>query len=118
MLGVVLDCENPGKLAEFWCGALQYRSLGQHEQYAILVPEEGGRGPQFFLQQVEEPKAGKNRMHVDVHASDIEAEATRLESLGATRLREKQESAGSAWIVMSDPEGNEFCVCTGPDLGV
>ena len=51
-------------------------------------------------------------MHLDVHAADIEAEAARLVGLGATRTREAPfAEAGTSWILMADPEGNEFCVC-------
>jgi predicted enzyme related to lactoylglutathione lyase len=54
----------------------------------------------------------KNRMHVDLHTPDIEAEAARLVELGATRLApEPLEEHGSHWVLMADPEGNEFCVC-------
>ena len=51
-------------------------------------------------------------MHLDVHAADIEAEARRLVGLGATRLRDELfVETGTEWILMADPEGNEFCVC-------
>jgi predicted enzyme related to lactoylglutathione lyase len=53
-------------------------------------------------------------MHLDIDASDIEGEATRLEALGARRIHAAQiHEHGTAWILMTDPEGNEFCVCDG-----
>jgi len=56
----------------------------------------------------------KNRMHLDVEVSDTDAEAARLEGLGARRMfTEAQGEHGSRWHVMTDPEGNEFCVCDG-----
>ena len=59
-----------------------------------------------------EQKVAKNRMHLDIETSDIDAEATRLEHLGARRVtRDAHAEHGSYWHVMADPEGNEFCVC-------
>jgi predicted enzyme related to lactoylglutathione lyase len=61
---------------------------------------------------VPERKQGKNRMHLDLWVSDIEAEAQRLVGLGARRQSAQPlEELGSRWIVMADPEGNEFCLC-------
>lgn len=70
-----------------------------------------GQGMRVLFQTVPEPKTVKNRLHLDLHyGSDrYEAEADRLEGLGATRLGAHDEQ-GSQWIVMTDPEGNEFCV--------
>ena len=53
-------------------------------------------------------------MHVDLHTPDIEAEASRLVELGARRLQPAAlEEHGNRWVLMADPEGNEFCVCDG-----
>ncbi|MET4647107.1 VOC family protein [Streptomyces sp. NPDC058232] len=70
-----------------------------------------GLGRRLLFQRVPEPKTGKNRLHLDVHAGPErrDAEAARLEGLGATRLH-KVEQPGGTWWVMADPEGNEFCV--------
>jgi hypothetical protein len=55
-----------------------------------------------------EPKTVKNRMHLDIETVDIEAEATRLEALGARRVRDDHvHEHGSTWILMADPEGNQ-----------
>ena len=108
---LVLDCADGERLAAFWAEALGYRRYGSAGTYIALVPIEGDT-PKLILQQVPEPKAGKNRMHLDVLAPDIEAEASRLEVLGAQRTRvEPVVEHGTQWIVMADPEGNEFCVC-------
>ncbi|MGW3654186.1 VOC family protein [Streptomyces sp. NPDC005151] len=70
-----------------------------------------GFGRRLLFQRVPEPKTGKNRLHLDVHAGpeQRDAEAARLEGLGATRLR-KVEEPGGTWWLLADPEGNEFCV--------
>ena len=106
---IVLDCLNPETLATFWAEALGYRVLGQREPYLALIPEVGD-APRLILQRVPEPRPGKNRMHIDIKTIDMESEAARLERIGASRLVGPGESGGD-WIVMCDPEGNEFCVC-------
>ena len=111
-VGLVLDCVDPERLAEFWAPALGYRYAGTFDAFGVLLPGEGG-GPKLLLQRVAEPKAGKNRMHLDLHTDDLDAEVARLAALGASRSDEEaQHQFGTTWIRMSDPEGNEFCVCT------
>ena len=110
---LVLDCRDPQELAAFWAPALGYTVLGSVDNYTLLAPDDG-TGPQLLLQKVPEPKAGKNRMHLDIHTVDIAAEADRLETLGATRLHPNVQSEhGTHWVLMADPDGNEFCVCDG-----
>jgi predicted enzyme related to lactoylglutathione lyase len=109
--GLVLDCADPERLARFWAPALDYANLGTAGAYVALFPD-GRRGPKLLLQRVEEAKVVKNRMHLDIEAADIEAEAGRLVALGASRVSDGPCSEhGSNWILMADPEGNEFCVC-------
>ena len=110
-IGLVLDCADPEWLAGFWAPALGYVNLGTAGAYVALFPN-GRPGPKLLLQRVTEPKTVKNRMHFDIEVPDIETEATRLVDLGATRVSESPCSEhGSTWILMADPEGNEFCVC-------
>jgi predicted enzyme related to lactoylglutathione lyase len=112
-IGLVLDCSDPERLAEFWAPALGYVNLGTAGSYVLLLPN-GKPGPKLLLQQVPEVKTVKNRMHLDFETADIEAEARRLEALGARRVRDDHiHEHGSSWILMNDPEGNEFCVCDG-----
>jgi predicted enzyme related to lactoylglutathione lyase len=112
-LGLVLDCTDPESLAGFWSEALGYTTLGGAGSYVMLV-DDAGRQPQLLLQRVDEPKAGKNRMHFDIHCPEVEHEVARLEALGAKRLvDEAVREHGQHWVVMADPEGNEFCVCSG-----
>ena len=110
-IGLVLDCTDPVALAEFWGPALHYVSVGEFGSYVALFPN-GRAGPKLLLQRVAEPKATKNRMHLDIEVPNIEAEAARLVALGATRVQDDTLSEhGTTWVLMSDPEGNEFCVC-------
>lgn len=119
---VVLDCREPYVLAVFWAEVLGYRpELGDEDWAALSAEAEAGelgwvklvdpRGAHvpIAFQRVAEPKAGKNRLHLDLTATDEEADARRLESLGATRLWVSGDSE-DRFIVLGDPEGNEFCV--------
>ena len=111
-LGLVLDCADPGKLAEFWSRAIGYTVLGGAGNYVLLVDADGNQ-PKLLLQRVDEPKPGKNRMHFDIETPDVDDEVARLEALGATRAEDPRLEHGVRWVVMHDPEGNEFCVCDG-----
>lgn len=111
--GLVLDCADPHRLAEFWAAALDYVNVGSAGAYVALYPRDEN-GPKLLLQQVADAKTAKNRMHIDIDAADIEAEAARLVRIGGHRATETScHEHGNSWIVMSDPEGNEFCICDG-----
>jgi predicted enzyme related to lactoylglutathione lyase len=110
-VSLVLDCRDPERLARFWAEALGYRILGSEGGYVVLADPDD-RGPGLILQRVPEAKQTKNRMHVDLHPPDIEAEAHRLIGLGAVRLAaEPVEEHGGRWVLLADPESNEFYVC-------
>ncbi|MGA8723879.1 MAG: VOC family protein [Acidimicrobiales bacterium] len=112
-LEVVLDCSEPERLMGFWREALGYRVHYSEPSLAVLVPQDVN-APPLLLQRVPEPKAGKNRMHVDIVTEDVEIEVKRLEALGARRLHDGVQSFGpTRWATMADPEDNEFCVSTG-----
>jgi predicted enzyme related to lactoylglutathione lyase len=116
-IGLVLDCADPQALAEFWSQALGLQCLGAAGSYVLLAST--GALPKLLLQQVGEPKLGKNRMHLDIETKDVDAEVERLETIGAKRLEAQDRTEhGSRWVVMADPEGNEFCVCDGGAGGV
>ena len=137
---VVFDCADPSRLARFWAEALGYklddppqgydrwedwlRDQGIPEEHwndASAVVDPDGAGPRIYLQRVPEPKTVKNRVHLDLNVSGgapvpieerrrrVEAEAERLTGIGAIRLRAVEER-GVYWVVMQDPEANEFCV--------
>jgi predicted enzyme related to lactoylglutathione lyase len=116
-LGLVLDCVDPERLAEFWAPALGYVKLGTVGSYVALFPD-GAPGPKLLLQRVPETKTVKNRMHFDIEVRDIHAEVDRLLALGAKRVSDGPcREHGSTWFLMEDPEGNEFCVCDGGQNG-
>lgn len=112
-IGLVLDCADPEALSEFWTEALGLQSFGAAGNY-VLLASPSGTLPKLLLQKVAEPKATKNRMHFDIEAPTLEAEVKRLETIGARRLEQHARAEhGTRWVIMADPEGNEFCVCDG-----
>ena len=112
-IGLVLDATDPEGLAPFWAGALGLQRLGAVENYVLLASDTGPLR-QLLIQKVSEPKAIKNRMHLDIEIADVDGEVRRLEDLGARRVEPGARTEhGSRWVVMADPEGNEFCVCDG-----
>ena len=117
-LGLVLDCSEPDTLAAFWSAAIGYTVVGGAGNYVLLVDAEG-RQPKLLLQRVTEPKSGKNRVHFDIDTPTVDEEVARLEGLGARRvIADAIEEHGNRWVVMADPEGNEFCVCNAGQAAV
>ena len=127
---VTFDCADPARLAGFWASALGYVIQPPPEGFdswpaflqSINVPESlwnsrsacvdpDGKGPRLYFQQVPEPKPAKNRVHLDVNVGRdrVDAEVGRLTGEGATVITDKSEM-GERWVVMADPEGNEFCL--------
>ena len=110
-IGLVLDCADPEALGRFWEQALGLKRLGAAGAYVLLASPSGAL-PKFLLQRVGEARLTKNRMHLDIETSDVDSEVERLEGIGARPLeRHARTEHGSRWVVMADPEGNEFCVC-------
>ncbi|MDO8392625.1 MAG: VOC family protein [Actinomycetota bacterium] len=108
-LVLTLDVDDPDVQQAFWCGALGYDHVGGVGNYRMLT-DPAGRQPRLLLQKVAEHKTAKNRLHLDLHVPEHEAEVARLQALGAT-LVQRVDEFGMIWFVMHDPEGNEFCVC-------
>jgi predicted enzyme related to lactoylglutathione lyase len=102
---IIIDCADPERLAEFWSGLLERPVKGQKGPYVWLTRSAGGMGLGF--QQVKEPKRIKNRVHIDISGPDIAGIKDRVEELGG-RWLDGYEDGG--FLVMADPEGNEFCV--------
>ncbi len=135
---VTMDAADPLTLGEFWATALGYVREPPPAPYqtweealvgwglpperwndanAIIDPD--GVGPRIFIQKVPEPKAAKNRVHLDVRVSAsrenkdlaaLQAKADQLVAAGATQLTVFDDPSQGKWIVLQDPEGNEFCI--------
>ena len=107
-----IDCRDPAELAPFWEAALGYvRTAGDgHPYFNLESPDDDG--PVVFLQRVPEPKATKNRLHLDLYTHAPELLVERLVGLGASVLGEPVGPPDlRSYQVLADPEGNEFCVC-------
>ncbi|RAK34497.1 putative enzyme related to lactoylglutathione lyase [Actinoplanes lutulentus] len=112
---MVVDCADLNRSAAFWSGVLGYVAQpGGGDRYRSLKPA-AGSGVEVLLQRVPEAKSGKNRLHLDLRVTDLHAEVARVEGFGAGRLTATPLSEdGWSWHVLTDPDGNEFCVITGP----
>jgi predicted enzyme related to lactoylglutathione lyase len=112
---VVLDTPDPGAIAPFWAAATG-RTAITYDDGDVGLPPTGGRGPHLELLQVDDPKVGKNRVHLDVAprgADDQATEVARLKALGATDADVGQGE--QTWVVLADPHGNELCVLSSRD---
>lgn len=108
-----IDTTDPARLAGFWEAALGWRRTHERPDEIVLEPPVGSREdgvvPDLLFLRVPALKVGKNRLHLDLRPVTQAAEVARLEALGARRVDVGQSSTAS-WTVMSDPDGNEFCV--------
>ena len=107
------DTTDPARLAAFWADVLGWRITSTEADEVALEPPAGSREegvvPDLLFLRVPEEKAGKNRLHLDLRPEDQEAEVRRLEDLGARRVSVGQ-GPEATWVVLADPDGNEFCV--------
>ncbi len=120
---VVVDCHDIKAQSRWWAEALDWRIAFEADDEVVVAPPRlldksrsiplDEQGPGLVFVPVPEAKTVKNRLHIDLAPGpddDREAEVRRLESLGARRVDVGQGDA--RWVVMADPEGNEFCVLT------
>jgi len=112
---LVLDCQNPEVLADFWCRVLGFVVLETDEDGSVQIGAVGtdpdDPGLMLVLSPTAEPKQTKLRLHLDVNAVDRnqDAELQRLFELGA-RTADVGQTGEESWHVLADPEGNEFCL--------
>jgi predicted enzyme related to lactoylglutathione lyase len=109
LANITVDCHDAARLAAFWAEALGRPVDDGASEFMASLARDDASTPTWLFLRVAEGKAGKNRMHVDFRADDYEAETARLVALGATRTGHHDEY-GVVWNVLTDPEGNEFCV--------
>jgi hypothetical protein len=118
LIEVVVDCHDPERLAAFWCEVLGWEVIDRDGD-TVEIGSWDPTAEEFRARQmpptlifipVPEGKTVKNRLHLDVSPVEgtTEDEVTRLLALGAKRGEHQTEGAG--WVVMTDPEDNEFCV--------
>jgi predicted enzyme related to lactoylglutathione lyase len=110
---LTIDAEDTDKLADFWCEALgyevTYRSDEGESEREVAIESPDRNGWRILLLEVHDERTVKNRLHLDLRPDDQEAEVARLEKIGAKRV-DIGQSPEVTWVVMADPEGNEFCI--------
>jgi predicted enzyme related to lactoylglutathione lyase len=110
---ICVDSTDPAAIAGFWEQALGWRRTHEEADEIVLEPPAGspedGVSPDLLFLRVPEGKTVKNRLHIDLRPDDQDAEVARLEGLGAHRVSVGQ-SEDVGWVVLADPDGNEFCV--------
>ncbi|HZA73206.1 MAG TPA: VOC family protein [Propionibacteriaceae bacterium] len=105
---IVIDAADAASIAGFWSRLLDRPLVdGANQYFAVLPPAPDGSVPALMFLAVPEPRAGKNRLHLDLVSSDQPAEVERAVALGATRIDDFEEY-GTRWTTLSDPEGNVF----------
>ena len=111
---IVVDSREPRRLADFWAAVLDFRILYDAPD-EVGVARDDDTYPGLIFVLVPDHKVVKNRLHIDLNPDDRDREVARLERLGATRA-DVGQGPEVTWVVMRDPEGNEFCVL-GPREG-
>jgi catechol 2,3-dioxygenase-like lactoylglutathione lyase family enzyme len=109
---LTIDSRDPDALAEFWARVLNYEVIyrspeGEDEREVVIAPP-GETGQHVLFAQNPDAKVAKNRLHLDLRPGDQAAEVERVLALGATHVDIGQGDV--TWVVLADPEGNEFCI--------
>jgi len=106
---LIVDAADPRGLADFWCAVLGWQ-VTEDDEEGVEIAATDGAPPRIVFVPVPEPKTIKNRVHIDVNPSgcDQAEEVERVVALGARRVDVGQ--GDQTWVVLADPEGNEFCI--------
>lgn len=113
---ITVDAQDPLALAQFWAEALGWKIGEDVNESEVWIERELGDPqntgfPDILFLKNSAPKNGKNRLHLDLRPDNQAAEVVRLEKLGARQIDIGQSAEPTCtWVVMADPEGNEFCV--------
>lgn len=106
---IVIDCNDFETMTAFWSEALHYRPAREPDGDFVVLRDPEGNNVNVSLQKVPERTTEKNRLHVDLYATDQAGEVQRLLGIGAT-LHPREPESGDDFVVLADPEGNLFCV--------
>jgi hypothetical protein len=113
---IVVDARNPATLGHWWADILGWKVFYEaDDEVVVTTPDE--RNPGIAFVKSDDAKVGKNRLHLDFAPGDRDAEVARLERLGARRA-DIGQTGDETWIVLLDPEGNEFCVLSAREGGM
>ena len=116
---LTIDCHDPKLLGEFWHQVLSWRITHESDTEVVLEPPAGSPlenvAPDILFLKVPDKKVVKNRLHLDLRPDDRDAEVDRIKKLGAVNVEIGQgQDPIVTWVVLADPEGNEFCVLQPP----
>jgi predicted enzyme related to lactoylglutathione lyase len=106
---VTVDCLDPQRVARFW-STLLGREPGPSQDGWVYLGQWGDPQPRLVFQPVQEPKAGKVRIHLDVAVDDLDESIARVLALGGRSTGERHDYDEGAVVVMADPEDHEFCL--------
>jgi predicted enzyme related to lactoylglutathione lyase len=109
---VTVDTTDPKRLADFWSAVLQVE-IADERYEEVSLQRQPDRGVTLAFQRVPDPTPGKNRVHVDLLVADVATARERVLALGGTALDE-HERDGYRWAVVTDPDGNQFCLIQPP----
>lgn len=105
---VVVNTVDPDKLAGFWSELLNVGIARRSGPYFIWLEPQHKGGISVAFQKVDSPTNGRRRLHLDMSVDDLEAAVQRAIALGASRV-EDHTAGDFSWVVLADPDGNEFC---------
>jgi hypothetical protein len=105
---VGIDTNDLAGATAFWHALTNYELSSSGEGYAHLA-DPAKRGPDLYVQLVPEPRAGKNRLHLDLFTADLHGEVARAHALGASEVKRFAEG-DTGWVVLADTDGNQFCI--------
>jgi predicted enzyme related to lactoylglutathione lyase len=110
LTNIVIDALDPSAVADFWCSVLGWQIVEQSDQ-GVSIAAANGTWPVIDFLPVPETKTVKNRLHLDIRADGVSTphELERLRDLGASPV-DVGQSPDTTWVVLADPEGNEFCL--------
>ena len=116
---LTIDCHNPKLLGEFWGEVLGWQVTHESEFEVVVEPPAGSPlqnvAPDILFLKVPDKKIVKNRLHLDLRPDNRDAEVARIKKLGAVEVEIGQsQDPNVTWVVLADPEGNEFCVLQPP----
>ncbi|HUP72368.1 MAG TPA: VOC family protein [Acidimicrobiales bacterium] len=112
LTALTFDCADASGLAQFWSGVLGLPVDPDDTCDFASIGQTAATQPSWMFIKVPEPKKTKNRFHVDLASSNLDADVMRLVALCATRIGDFDES-GAQWVTLADPEGNEFDIVVG-----
>lgn len=105
---LTVQAHDASALARFWCRVLDWQVLVEDEE-EVVIGRDASTLPGMCFLPVAREKTGQNRLHIDLTPDDRDAEVERILALGARRA-DVGQGADATWVVLADPEGNEFCV--------